>query len=172
MYRFDTERRNMRKSLDAISLGALALMFWECWRALYGPYHLPDRIPTHFDFAGNPDGWDSPSFLLTLTVVPASIYLLMTLLTQFPSTFNYPVEVTYENRPRLEALTLDLIAWLKMEMVCLFAWVQWTIIEMARRGRGDLSFLALLPVFLAAIFGTVAWYVVAMRRAAHTGSGS
>jgi hypothetical protein len=39
---------------------------------------------------------------------------------RFPSAFNFPVGVTAENRPLLEALTLDMIAWLKMEMVCLF----------------------------------------------------
>jgi uncharacterized membrane protein len=139
---------------------------------LFGAYHLPDRIPTHFNFAGQPNGWGSPSSLMELPVVAVVIYLGMTLLARFPESFNYPVEVTAENRPRLEALTLDLIAWMKMEMVCLFAWIQWVIIEMARRGRGDLSFMALLPVFLVALFGTIIWFIVAMRRAARAGSGS
>ncbi len=162
----------MRKSLEAISLGALAFIVWITWQALYGAKQLPARIAVHFDAAGNPNGWGTPSNLPLLPVVAAAIYLFLTLVTRFPASFNYPVEVTAENRPRLEALALEMIAWLKTEIVCLFAWIQWVIIEMARRGRGDLSFLALLPVFLVTIFGTVAWFIVAMRRTARSGSGS
>jgi uncharacterized membrane protein len=162
----------MRKSLEAISLMVLVWTGWITWQALHGAKQLPARIAVHFDMAGNPDGWDSPSMLPLFPVVAVAIYLLMTLVTQFPESFNYPVEVTAENRPRLEALALEMITWLKTEMVCLFAWIQWVIIEMARRGRGDLSFMALLPVFLVMIFGTVAWSIVAVRRAAHSESGS
>ena len=47
----------MRKTLEAVGLGALAVLFWDTYRALYGPDPLPDRIPTHFDIAGQPNGW-------------------------------------------------------------------------------------------------------------------
>jgi hypothetical protein len=58
-----------------------------------------------------------------------------------------------------------MIAWLKAEVVCLFAWIQVSTIEAARRGLGGLP-PALIPVSLVAIFVTVAWYIVAMRRVA------
>jgi uncharacterized membrane protein len=161
----------MRKTLEAISLGALAAMVWLTWQAVSGSYRLPDRIPVHFHAAGNPDGWGSPSSLLELPVVALVLYLGITVLSRFPAIFNFPVQVTAENRARLEALALDLIAWIKMEMVCLLAWIQWFTIKVARQGRGSLS-PALLLVYLLAIFGTVAWYIVAMRRAAHAESGS
>jgi uncharacterized membrane protein len=161
----------MRKSLEAINLGALAFMFWVYWSTRFGPGRLPERIPTHFNFAGQPDAWGKPFMLPILPIIALALYLLLTVLGRFPAFFNYPVEVTAENRPRLEALAIDLIAWLKMEMVCLFAWIQWSTVEVARQGRGGLS-PALLPVFLVAIFGTMAWFVVAMRRAGRAGSGS
>jgi uncharacterized membrane protein len=164
----------MRKSLEAISLMALAWMGWITWQALHGAKQLPARFAVHFDAAGNPNGWDSPSSLMELPVVAVAIYLIITVLSmvlsRFPSAFNFPVEVTVENRLQLEALAIDMIAWLKMELVCLFAWIQWVIIEMARQGRGDLSLLALLLVFLVAIFGTLIWFIMAMRRAGHAGS--
>jgi len=161
----------MRKSLETISLVVLAVMAWMTWQALFGPNHLQERIPTNFGFSGQPNDWGSPSFLIALPAVAAGIYLLLTITARFPKAFNYPVEVTAENRPRLEALTKDLIAWLKMEMICLFAWVEWTIINAAREGHGAPS-LALLPVFIGALFGIIAWYFVAMRRVAHTGPES
>ena len=161
----------MRKMLETISLAILAGLAWITWQALYGAEQLPARIAVHFDMAGNPNGWGKPSMLPLMPIIAVVSYLLMTLVARFPSAFNYPVEVTEENRPLLEALTLDMIAWLKTEMVCLFAWIQWSIIEVARQGRGNLS-PWLLPVCLLAIFGTTFWFIAAMRRAARSGSGS
>ncbi len=107
----------MRRTLEVVSLAGLAVLFWITWRAFYGPDPLPARIPTHFDIAGNPNGWGSPSSLLLLPAVALAIYLGMTVVSKFPSAFNYPVRVTPENRPRLQALTLQMIAWLKTEMI-------------------------------------------------------
>ena len=100
-----------------------------------------------------------------------ALYLLMTVVARFPSAFNYPVRVTAENRLQLEALALDMILWIKAEVVCLFAWIQWFTIEAARHSHGGLPG-AFFPVYLLVLFGTVAWFIVAMRRAAHTRSAS
>jgi uncharacterized membrane protein len=161
----------MRKNLEAISLGALVLLLWITWRALYGPARLPDRIPTHFDFAGHANGWGSPGMLWLFPVVAVGIYLLMTMVARIPATFNYPVPVTVENRPRLEALALSMIAWLKAEILCLFAWIQWMIVVAARQGHNSLS-PALMPVCTVAILATVGWHIAAMFRAAKPGGGS
>jgi uncharacterized membrane protein len=155
----------MRKQLEAISLAVLALIVWITWQALHGPNPLPQRIPTHFDGAGNPNGWGSSSTLLLLPAVAMGIYLLITLIAQFPALFNYPVRVTEENHARLESLTLRLFEWIKVEVVCLLAWIQWFIIRSVRQGHGHLS-PAFMVLFLAAIFATVGWHMVAIFRAA------
>lgn len=155
----------MRKSLEAISLIALVVLFWITWQALNGQVPLPGRIPTHFDATGNPNGWGPPSTLWLLPVVAAGLYLLISILAQFPKAFNYPVRLTVENQARLAALTLQMIGWLKVELVCLFAWIQWSIIESIRQGAGKLS-PALVPAFLAAVFATLGWHIAAMFRAA------
>ncbi len=161
----------MRKSLEAIGLGALALLAWITWSALNGPQRLPDRIPTHFDVAGNPNGWGSPAMLLLLPVVAVALYLTMTVVARFPSSFNYPVRVTPENRLRLQDLTLSMIAWLKTELACLFVCLQWFMIQAARSGEGRLSPL-MMPGFLVVVFGTLGWYMVAAVRTARPGGGS
>jgi uncharacterized membrane protein len=154
----------MRQSLEAIGLAALAVLFWITYRALCGANPLPDRIPTHFNLAGQPDGWGSPAMLLLLPIMAVAIYLLITVAARFPSAFNYPVRVTAENHAQLQELALSMIAWLKAEVACLFTWIQWSTIEAARHSRSGLS-PALLPISIAAVFGTVGWHFVAMRRA-------
>jgi uncharacterized membrane protein len=161
----------MRKTLEAIGLGALAVLFWVTYRALYGSDPLPDRIPTHFDIAGQPNGWGAPSALWLLPAVAVSLYLIMTLVAQFPSAFNYPVRVTIENRARLQALALSMIVAIKVEMVCLFACIQWSIVDGVRQGRFTLS-PALVPLSIVVIFATAGWHIVAIFRAAQPGAGS
>ena len=148
----------MRKSLEAIGLIALAVLVWITYQALAGPERLPDRIPTHFDMAGNANGWGSPAMLLLLPVVAVGLYLAMTVISRFPMAFHYPVRVTPANLPRVQELTLDMVTWLKTELACLFAVLQWWMIQAARSGDGRLPAL-LVPGFLVVIFATVGWYM-------------
>ncbi|HTB97188.1 MAG TPA: DUF1648 domain-containing protein [Terracidiphilus sp.] len=161
----------MRKILEVVGLFALGILFWITWSALYGPDRLPDRVPTHFDAAGNPNGWGSPAGMIILPVIAAGVYLLMSVVARFPSAFNYPVRVTPLNRARLQEITLTMIAWIKVEMVCLFAVLQWVFVQSARNSDGRL-FPKVLPVFLFLIFSTVAAHLVALFRAAGRGNNA
>jgi hypothetical protein len=73
--------------------------------------------------------------------------------------------LTAENRARLAALTLQMIAWLKVELACLFVVLQWSIIDSVRQGEGKLS-PAFVPVFLAVVFSTLGCHIAAMFRTA------
>jgi uncharacterized membrane protein len=154
----------MRKTLEAIALGALGLLFWITYSALYGPDPLPGRIPIHFSLAGQPNGWGSPSTLWLLPIVGAGVYLLITVVSRFPGSFHFPVRVTAENRPRLEELARRMILWLKAELVCLFTGLQGGIIDSARQGTLSMP-LWLMPLSIAVIFGTVIAHTVAIVRA-------
>jgi uncharacterized membrane protein len=154
----------MRKVLEAISLLALGVMGWSTWNALYGANPLPERVPTHFDAAGRPNAWGSPSGLIFFAAFAFVLYLIFSLVSRFPGAFNYPVRVTAENSDRLQALALDMIAWIKLEVICLFTAIQWMIIDAMRAGQGRF-FVALGPVMLVVVLGTVGCYIVAMVRA-------
>jgi uncharacterized membrane protein len=155
----------MRKALEVIGAATLAALFWITLSAIHGPEQLPEKIPTHFDIAGNPNAWGTSSSLFLLPVVGLLLYLSITVVSQFSSVFNYPVRVTPENRPRLEDLAIRMITWLKVELVCLFLWIQMSTIDAARHKSLGLPLL-LMPISLLAVFGTMTWHIVAMRRAA------
>jgi uncharacterized membrane protein len=158
----------MRRTLEAIALVALVLIWGFTWVALKGPNPLPDRIATHFDFAGNANGWGEPSMLWLFPIVASFIYGMMMVVVRYPASFHYSVGVTDENRPRLQAIAVDLVVWLKAELVCLFAWIQYEIIESARLGKGALPPI-LVPIVIVGIFATIIWYFIAMQRVGRTG---
>lgn len=154
----------MRKTLATIGLTTLALQAWGYWQDSFGPNHLPDRIPVHFDAAGNPNGWGSPSSLIFLPVLSLALFLFLTLIARLPSVFNYPVEVTEENRDTLQRLTVDLLAWMRTELVCTFALVQWMVSHLARHPEPVMfSFIFIAP--LGMLLATVVWFIVAILRA-------
>ncbi len=154
----------MRKIAEAVALFLVVFIVAATAWAVLGPHPLPDRIPTHFDAAGNPDGWGRPGMLWLVPVMATAIYLLMTWVARFPSAFNFPTRLSAASRPRLEAIALNMIACLKLEVVALFAWIQRQTIAFARQGHGTLPSL-FLPLVLIVVFGTIAWHIVAMRRA-------
>jgi uncharacterized membrane protein len=161
----------MRKTLEAVGVVLLALLAGITWDALHGSNPLPQRIPTHFNAMGEPNAWGSPSTLWLLPAVAAFVFLLISLVSLFPASFNFPVRSTSVNRPRLVALTIRMMAWVKVELVCLFLYIQWSIIQSVRGGRAALS-PVIVPIFLVAVFATIAAHAVAVFRAAREASGS
>jgi hypothetical protein len=153
----------MRKSLEAAALVLLCLTWGWTAHAIFGSNPLPAQIPVHFDLAGRPDRFGTPQMLWLIPVMAAVIYGLMTLVARYPSAFNFPMRIKPAARHRLEAIALNLISWMKVEVLGLFFWIQFQAIEYARKGRGELS-PAFLPMVMIAIFGTIAWHIAVMRR--------
>ena len=153
----------MRKLLEGVALLALGLQISITLLAFFGPQQLPARIPIHFDVSGHPDGWGSSAMLLILPAITIINYLLFTVVTQFPGAFKYPVKVTSMNRRRMQSLALDMMAWLKLEIVGLLTWIQWVTIATAR--QPDKPIPAMAPAALVVVFATVLFYIASMFRA-------
>ncbi len=156
----------MRKTLEVACLGLLAVLFWISYSALNGSEPLPDRIPTHFNIAGQPNAWGSRDFLWFLPFVAAGLYLLLTVLGNIRfRRYNLPVPVTESNLPFIQGQTIVMVAWIKCEILCLMTCVQWSIVQSARNGTFRVSPL-LIPIFLVAIFLTVGWQLTTLIRGA------
>jgi uncharacterized membrane protein len=154
----------MRKLLEMVSLAGLAVMAWITYRAFNGPEPLPERIPIHFDAAGNANGWGPPSALIMLPVVAAGIYLLITVISLLPTGIKSAVKLTAESRAEIQALTRRMLAWMKAELVGLFLCLQWFILAGIKDGSNRIPALA-PPAFIVVMFATVGWHLVAVFRA-------
>jgi len=157
----------MRKILEVIAWAALAFQVGITVDAFYGPHRLPDRIPIHFDQQGQPNGWGTPADIpFFLPAIALGVYLLLAVIARFPESFNYPVAVNDANRDRLQTLTLGMLAWMRMEIPCLFAFMQWIILQAARHPQGGFSprFGWFILGMVVLLIGTVGWYVAAMFR--------
>ena len=158
----------MRKTMEVAGLTGLAFLYWITFAALNGPDRLPKRIPTHFDFSGHPNAWGSSEMLWLLPMIGTGLYLLMTALASIRfRRYNLPVRLTDANLPFIHTRTAEMVAWIKCEVLGLFAFIQWSIIQGAKVGEFHLS-PVMIPIFIAMVFGTVGLYLGVIIRGART----
>lgn len=119
---------------------------------------LPDRIPIHFGFSGQPDSWGDRVTIWILPAVAAIIFVVLTAVSRYPHTFNYPVRITEENARRQYLLARSLLVWLKAEVCWLFAFVVRQQILVALGNAQKFSMELLLGIVVL-IFATVGLYL-------------
>jgi uncharacterized membrane protein len=120
---------------------------------------LPERVPVHFNIAGEPDDYGTRFSLLLLPVTGLVMYLGMTILEGYPHIYNYPVQITYENALNQYRLATRLIRILKSVILLIFSFITFRTIQTAL-GEGIGLGKAFLPVFLLVVFGTIIIYFV------------
>jgi hypothetical protein len=84
---------------------------------------------------------------------------------RFPRIFNLPAPVGDPARPRQEAIAVELLGWLRLELVWTFAYVSWSVVRVAMKQAGGLG-QAFLAITMFLIFGTIVFFISRMIRPA------
>jgi len=119
--------------------------------AIYHYPRLPDVIPTHFNAAGVPDGYDSKNTLWSLPAIGLFVYVLLSLVNLIPHKFNYVKKITPQNALRQYTLATRFIRILKIILVILFFFISKGTVDVATGLSGGLG-LWFMPVFMSMIF--------------------
>jgi uncharacterized membrane protein len=128
---------------------------------------LPESIPVHFNASGQPDDYGGRNTLLFLPAVGIFMYILMTVIEQFPQIYNYPVEITEENAESQYRNAVRLIRVLKTVVLLIFSFISFKTIETATGKASGLG-KSFLPVFLLLTFGVVIFYIVKSVNSRHS----
>lgn len=116
---------------------------------------LPDQIPSHFGAAGLPDDWRSKGWIWLLPGIALAFYILLTVVSRFPQTFNLPWAITEENAERQYRIGRIMVQSLKAELIWILAYIQFGTIWVAMGKMNGLGF-AFLFISLLVVFGTMA----------------
>lgn len=84
---------------------------------------MPEKIPMHYDWAGNIDRWGKKSELLFLPIMTWGLYAFITFLEQIPQIWNTGVTVTEENKVRVYRVLKYMIKTLKLFFVLSFVYM-------------------------------------------------
>ncbi len=82
---------------------------------------LPERIPSHYNFAGEIDGYSGRAMLLLMPIFGLVTDGSVALAGRFPKSWNAGVKLTLYNRVRVYRLVRDLLAELRLCMALFFA---------------------------------------------------
>jgi uncharacterized membrane protein len=120
---------------------------------------LPDTIPTHFNAAGEADGFGRKASIVSLPVVASLLYIGLTLLNRVPHSFNFPTPITQDNALRQYTNATRMIRYLKLILVVVLAGISYQTIQQAN-GTGDGLGLWFLPLTLGLIFMPLLYFVI------------
>ena len=119
---------------------------------------IPDKIPGHYNAAGEVNRWGNKSKLIMLPIISWVTYGLITLIEYFPQIWNTGVRVTADNRAEVYRLLKSMIAVVKMFVLLMFASL--TVLSSLSLNLPMWYVLA----FLVALFGTIAYFIVRLTR--------
>ncbi len=118
--------------------------------------NVADKIPGHYNAAGQVDRWGHKSELLFVPIMSAVLYVLVTVIGFFPALWNVPMAITEQNRNKLYNCMRDMICVLKLEMVLTFLYISYESIKVKQ----------LSPYFtlisLGGIAVTITYFIVRM----------
>jgi uncharacterized membrane protein len=120
---------------------------------------LPDTIPTHFNAAGEADGFGRKASIVSLPVVASLLYIGLTLLNRVPHSFNFPTPVTQDNALPQYTNATRMIRYLKLILVVVFAGISYQTIQQAN-GTGEGLGIWFLPLTLVLIFMPLLYFVI------------
>jgi len=120
-----TNYEKVLEFLSGIGVLLLIIIVIGAWK------NTPEQIPSHFGPSGRPDAWGGKGSLALLPILGLMIYLLITVVSRFPSAFNYPCKITEENAKVQYQLGRYLLVLLKVEIIWLFIYIEWKTIQVA-----------------------------------------
>jgi len=119
----------------------------------------PDTVPIHFNLAGEADGYGSRKTMFITPVLCTFIFFVLTQVSKFPETFNYPVTITPENAKTQYTIATRLMRSMKIAVIIVFGITDvhtyFTATETSATIGGWL-----LPVLLAFVFIPMVYYYV------------
>ncbi|MBP7583566.1 MAG: DUF1648 domain-containing protein [Spirochaetes bacterium] len=154
-------------ALNAVILAAGAVWCFGVWNG------LPDRIPVHFGFDGQPDRWTGKGGeLIVLMLMPffmsALLYGLTALARKYTGLLNVPdkeklLALPAEKQEPFWQMLWEFMAALSVTLSLLFFSLVYSVAQVARGAASGLSWIFLAAISL--MFLCIIVYIVRLRRA-------
>lgn len=134
--------------LTWVLLAAVWISVPLCWG------HLPEQIPTHYDFAGNIDGWGSRAAILLMPVIATVTTAVLLVVERFPQTWNTGVKVTPLNQAFVYRTCADMLATLELTILLSMMLPQiWMLM-------GTAMPIWIMPVLLVLVLGPIVFFLI------------
>lgn len=141
--------------------GGLIFAIWILLGVSYS--NLPESIPMHYNAAGEADAFGSKSSILGLPLVATALFIGLSILNQYPHTFNYPDKITEENARYQYRNSTRMLRCLKLVILIIFGMATYLTIRSAHQDTPQLG-KWFLPLTLGLIFIPVIYFLIRAYR--------
>lgn len=145
-------RDNLYQRIIHILTGVVFIAMWFHIILVWGT--LPDRIPTHFNAAGEIDGWGGKGTLLFGPVIGTVTLAVLLIVERFPKAWNTGVKVTPLNQVFVYRTLKSMMVTLELSILLIFWMTDLFIIW------GTDAPIWLVPVILLLTFVPVVFFLV------------
>jgi hypothetical protein len=149
------------KVLEVVAIAALLWAFYPL--LFYSSIDSNASFPTHYNLAGEVDGWGGRSSLWNLPLIGLVFYIGLSILQKYPGIYNFPCEVTEKNVNYLYRMGVQLIRSVKVLLICIFAYGSNDIYAGAT-GKAFAHSSLVVVLFVIGLFLLIVIYTVKMVR--------
>lgn len=136
------------ETIGALTLFAMLIFVAMKWNS------IPSQIPMHYNALGAVDKWGGKSGILFMPIVSVFLYLMLSVVSFFPKSWNMPSKVREENKPEAFSTIKTMLILMKIELVGVFFYITY---RMTLQLALETWFL---PAFLIVLIGTIAIFTV------------
>jgi uncharacterized membrane protein len=152
--------RRFNLVLEILSIVCLLAIFGY---VIYIYQLLPQIIPSHYDSNGIANSYSDKSFLFGILTLVTVLYIGLTILNRYPQSFNYPVQITDENRADQYAKAQLFIRVLKLIIILVFGFILIHSTQNVLNKTINLNGLV-LPIILIFLFLPIIIYLIVARK--------
>lgn len=110
----DTRADTIMEYMCRIMLAGTLIYLIVCWN------RIPGQIPTHYNAAGEIDGWGGKSMIWFTVIIVWVLYLGISFVERYPDLWNTGVKITRKNSEKVYRLLKYLIRTSKLIMTAVF----------------------------------------------------
>jgi hypothetical protein len=149
--------KQIRECVALLGVVGPAIWLWLRWDAISA------TVPVHFGVDGAANRFAGRRALWVLVAVSALLYLLLRIAPRFKRAFNLPAPLDDPLRSRMEAASVEMLAWMRLEIAWLFASLIVSSVRIAQKMAGGLGgWAVLLPALV--ILPTIGIFLFRMLR--------
>lgn len=145
-----TRYQKIGEILSALLILSLIIYVIASWN------HIPEKIPTHFNFKGEIDSWGSKNTIFFDVGMTIGLYLLLTVVNFFTNIWNVPS--AKKSPERAYKLCRDMLINLKIIIILNFSYITYCTVEQINMSA--MLTIAFLILVLVVTFGYTVYILI------------
>lgn len=126
--------------------------------------NLPETVATHFNANGVADGFGNKSSIWAMPAVAFILWMLLTIVNQYPHSFNYPFKLTESNVESQYRMAQRFMRIMKIWVCLLFLYALYSIVETSKNQNFKTNYGIFVILGSMLIFMSIYLYISSKKR--------